>query len=281
MPYREVIRAKKLGGQFAGHSRQHAELVATSACEPFRDRLPPGQKYLDLYEYQIALGEELDRMHVQLIVIDNRHAEQRDIVRQLREKRGDRVQKLRSALLKLKSTAEGSYGPGASRAIFKEDPPRLPNDPTALYQLAKRVFDILTDPGFSLETGQPGVVIHPAVLAEGFAEPLQDLATALTELHDAESALARTQSEKDQHLEAQEIFNGKVARFYEALYDLAGLDRLSGRLRRSSHVRPETGEPGPGPAPAEDGEPAAPVAENHPSAASTEAGPEGTEEATT
>ena len=62
MPYRQVIRAKKFGGQFAAHTRQHAARVARSATEPFRDRLAPGRKYLDLEEYQVAVGDELDRL---------------------------------------------------------------------------------------------------------------------------------------------------------------------------------------------------------------------------
>jgi hypothetical protein len=88
--------------------------------------------------------------------------------------------------------------------------------------------------------------------------------------------LGHTQSEKDRQLEELETYNGNVARFYESLYVLAGYQRLAGRLRRSSHLRPDPEEPGSGPAPAGDGEPAATTAEDVPPAASDEAGEEAT-----
>lgn len=252
MPFREVIRAKKLGGQFAGHARRHARRVAESATAPFRDRLPPEREFLDLYEYQVAVGERLDQMHVDMIVIDDRHARELQIDRQLREQRDDWVFELRQALLKLKDTTEGSVGPGASRAIFHEDPPRLPNDPVALHQVAQRVYDTLTTPGFVLESGQPGVVVNPMVLAEGFERPLNGLGSTLALIHDSESETRHTQSRKDQQLEELEVYNGKVARFFESLYDLSGHERLARRLRRSTHLRLVEGDPGSGPAPAGD-----------------------------
>ena len=130
------------------------------------------------------------------------------------------------------------------------------------------------------------MVVHPAVLAEGFAGPLQGLGATLVELDDAESATRQTQSEKDKHLEELAIYIVAVARFYEALYVLAGHKRLASRLRRSSHLRPGEDEPDPGPElagePAGDGEPAAIDGEDTPPAVSTEAGEEAIqEEATT
>ncbi len=260
MPYRQVIRAKKLGGQMAGHARQHARQVAASASALFPHLLQPGQVYLDLHQFQMAVGQELERLHAELIEIDNRHAHQLEVARQLRQQRGEWDAKVRTALVKLKGTAEGAFGPGASRVIFEEDPPRLPNDSTALHQVAERAFEILTDPGFPLDSEQPGVVVNPAVLAEGFAAPLAGLGTTLKSLHDAESAIRGTQSKKDEQLLKLEAFNGNVARFYEALYVLAGEQRLAGRLRRSSHVQPGEpgdGEQGSGPVPVADAEVAA------------------------
>ncbi len=257
MPYREVIRAKKFGGRFAGHARQHAHLVATGASAPFRDQMLPDQEFPDLLQYQVFLGERLDGMHAHLTVIDNRHAFQLEVARQLRDQREHWVRRLREQLFKLKDTTDGSFRPGATRLIFQEDPPRLPNDPLALHQVAERVYQTLTAPGFALESSQPGVVVNPEVLAEGFATELHGLGATVTELQDAESAIGRTQSEKDEHLEALQAYNGNVARFYEALYVLAGQHRLARRLRRSSHLQPASGEPvddepGSGPAPATD-----------------------------
>jgi hypothetical protein len=274
MPYREVIRAKKFGGRLAGHARQHAHRVATSAAAPFRDRLPPDREFPDIHEYQLWVGEEADRMRDQVIVIDDRHAEQRQRAHKLREQRDEWVRKLRPKLVTVKNTAEGSYGPGASREIFQEDP-QLPADPVALHQLAQRAYQTLTDPEFALVSVQPGVMVNPAVLAESFAEPLNGLEAVLTQLDDTESEIKHTQSEKDEHLEELETYNRNVVRFYEAFFVLAGHPRLAKRLRPSSHVRSETGDPDSGPPPAEDGEAAA-AAGDVPPMASNEADEEAT-----
>ena len=238
MPYRQVIRAKKLGGQVAGHARRHARRVAASATAPFRDRLSPEREFLDLYEYQVAVGERLDRMREELIAIDDRHAGQLELDRQLRDQREAWYSELRAALLRLKDILDGSFGPGASRAVFQEDPPNMPDDPVALHQLGQRISDTLTDPGFDLEPAQQGVTVDPVALAGGFAVPLDGLGTTLKRLHDSESETRHTQSRKDEQLERLRGYSGKVVRFYEAFYDLAGHERLANRLRRSSHVRP-------------------------------------------
>ncbi len=237
MPYKQVIRAKKLGGQFAGHSRQHARRVATSATEPFRDRLSPDREFLDLYEYQIALGDELELRHTRLIAIVDRHDRQLERDRQLREQRDGWMADLREDLLQLKDTFDGHYGRGSARAVFQEDPPRIPDEAEAVHQLGKRVFDTLIDPGFDLEPTQQGVVVNPKLLARSFEEPLTGLGATLRVLHDSESVTRHTQSLKDTALERAEEFDGKVARFYEAFYDLAGHELLANRLRRSSHAR--------------------------------------------
>ena len=260
MPFREIIRATKLGGRLAGHSRQNARRVAKSATDPFRDQLPPDREFLDLYEHQKAVGEEIVRMRRELIAIDDRHARQQELNRQLRIQRDSRVAEMRSALVKLKDTLDGSCGPGTSREVFQEDPPRLPDDPVALHQVGQRVFDTMTAPGFELEPAQPGVVVNPRVLAEGFEAPLNALGEALERLHDGESEARHTQSQKDVLHERLETRNGKAARYFEALADLAGHEGLAKRVRQSQHARRNDDEPEAGPAPADADATAAPAA---------------------
>ncbi len=257
MPYREVIRAGKLGGRLAGHSRSNARRVAASATEPFRDRLAPGQEFLDLYQYQEGLSDELDRQDAELIAIDDRHARQQEIDRQLREQRDDWTKQLRDALIKLKSSFEGNYGPGASRKFFHELSLELPDDPKALHQLGWRVYDTLVDPLFQLEPTLDGVAVNPKTLARGFKGPLDGLGTAIQRLHHSEGETRHTQAVKDVKLAESQDFNGKVARFLEAFSDVAGHPGLAARVRRSSHARRPAVEPGSGPAPDSGPEPAA------------------------
>ncbi len=278
MPYRQVIRAKKFGGQFAAHTRQHAERVARSATEPFRDRLPPGRKHLDLEEYQVAVGDELDRLDAELTAIDDRHAAQLVRNRQLRERRDRLTTEVRETLIQIKDGAEGHYGPGSARTLFQEDPPRIPSDPVAVLQLGDRVHDALNDPGFDLQPTQPGVQVNPKVLATSLEGPLFELGATLRELHDSESLTRHTQSEKDAKLAEAEAFEGNVARFLEAFYVLAGHKRLASRLRRSSHLRAALGA---GPEePAEDGRETEAAAETATEETGEEAPEETTEEAT-
>ena len=240
MPYREVIRAGKLGGRLAGHARTNARRVAASATAPFRDRLSPEREFLDLYQYQVAVGEELDRMRAELVAIDDRHAREQERDRQLRDQRDAWVAEMRPALVNLKDTLEGSYGPGTSRKVFQEDPPRLPDDPVGVYRVAKRIFDTLIDPAFELRPAQPGVAINPRVLAESFERPLRGLGEVLERLHDSENETRHTQSQKDELLERIEVYSARVGRLYEALFEIAGYDRLAKRGHDFSPNRSET-----------------------------------------
>ncbi len=252
MPYRLVTRSRKLAGKLAGHSRRHAQRVATSAADPYRERLPAGSQTIDLEDFQTFLGQDLARFEAELRAMDDLHARQLQRVRNLRDLRRGRVRDLRESLLQLKKTSDGYWGPGADQKIFQEDP-RLPDDAAALCQLALRVYDTLTDPQFRLPSAQPGVVVNPRLLAGGFAGPLAALADVLKRLDDAESESKHTQSVKDAKLEQLGHLTGQVFRFYESLYKLAGHDRLAKRLRLSSHTRgdgePEAGAPPPESAP--------------------------------
>jgi hypothetical protein len=233
-----------MGGQFAAHTRQHARRVAESACAPFRDLLPPDREFLDLHEYQIALGDELDRRDAELTAIDDRHARQLQRDRELREQRDRLTVRLRVELFQVRDTVEGHFGDGASRSLFQEDPPRLPTDAVALLQVSQRIHHSLTDPGFDLQPQQSGVVVNPVMLASSFEETMNQLAATLVQLRDSESVTRHTQSLKEAALARTEVFHGRVARFCEAFYDLSGHHGLASRLRRSSHVRPPSGEAG-------------------------------------
>ncbi len=243
MPYRTVTNARKLASRLAGHSRKHGERVADSATRPYHRLIPDGRRYLDLYEYQIALGETVDEMRQELAAIDDRHARELQSVRNLRELRDAAVADLRESLFQLKQTLEGYFGPGGSHKIFDESP-AVPNDPEMLHQLAERIHHNLTNPEFPMpEPTQDGVVVSPRVLASSFEDPRIRLGQFLVWLHDSESESKHTQSSKDAAVEQLEKLNGKVARFFESFYDVAGHERLASRLRRSSRRRSGGSEP--------------------------------------
>ena len=248
MPFRTVTNANKLAEKLAGHSRRHSERVALSATAPYSDRLPEGLRFLDLFEYQTLLGETLAEMRTELVAIDDRHAHELQIVANLREQRDRTVSNLRELLFQLRQTLDGYFGAGKS-ALFFDEAPVIPKDPVALHQLAERIHENLIDPDFPLpEAQQEGVMVSPRVMASGFEDAMTRLGQLLVWLRDSESESKHTQSLKDAAIERLEKFNGKVGRFFEALYDIAGHERLSSRLRISRHRRsddppsPESGD---------------------------------------
>lgn len=236
MPYQQVIQAGQLGSQFAAHARQHARRVATSATEPYAHWLNPGQEFLDLYQHQMALGEKLEQLEAELFAIDHAHVDELERDRQVRLQREQWVSEVRESLLKLKSILDSSVGERTSWEIFKEDP-RLPRGAKSLRHIGQRVFDTLSDPGFTLVSSQPGVLVNAKLVAESLGGPLGELGSTLKRLAESESETKHTQSEKDVALNKLLEFDGQVARYFEALYDLAGHKLLASRLRRSSHVR--------------------------------------------
>jgi hypothetical protein len=254
MPYREVTRARKAASKFAAHARRHAQRVAESATELFGGA-PDGQEYLDLHQFQIRVGDRLDQMYERLLDDDDEHAGELQRDRELRRQRDRHLVELRELLLQLKKILDGYSGPGTAQKVFKEDP-RVPMDAAATHQLTRRVHRTLLDPEFHLQGTQDGVAVNIRVLAQSLEEPMNGLGETLVALDSSESETKHTQSEKDARLAETREYNGLVARFFEALYALAGHRRLASRLRNSSHLRPgaeppPNAEPEPGSEPDE------------------------------
>ncbi len=265
MPFRQVTRARKSAGQFAGHARQHAWWVAVALTERLGGA-PEGQQVLDVNQLQIRIGDELDRMHERLLAHDDEHAGELQTDRELRQHRDRWYAELREIVLQIKSILDAYHGPGASQKVFKEDP-RMPMDPAAMYQLTRRIHSTLSDPGFHLPGTQQGVAVNLRVLAQRLEEPMHGLGATLVALDDSQSQTKRTQSQKDALLAETVAFNGDAIRFLEALYALAGHQRLANRLRNSRHLRPgEPPEPGSEP---DEGAPAADAAGEAPAVAAT------------
>lgn len=73
--------------------------------------------------------------------------------------------------------------------------------------------------------------------------PMRRLGEVLTELPDAEAAERFSGAERSAALEEARSLAGKVSRYYQALADLAGDERLARRLRQSLAARPASHSP--------------------------------------
>ena len=235
MPRKKVTRLRKLCTLLAGHSWQQAERIAQAATDAVRHLLDDDQEVVDLLHFQLCLGELIEQRSDRLTAIDDEHASELAIDRELREERDDSAADLRERSIQQRDSMLGLFGPGGTYKIFGESPV-IPVDPVPLHQLMGRVLKHLGEETFPMPRPlQQGFTLDREAAIRDLEEPHRRLGAALKALKAAESDSKHSQSRKDEEVEEVEVFTGRVMRFYEALYDLAGFDRLSGRLRRSSH----------------------------------------------
>ncbi len=250
MPRRKVTQLRKFCALIAGHSWQHAERVSQAVIELVREWLPEELDSIDVEHLLMSLGEKLDHDRERLTEIDNQHAHELQIDRNLREARDAAAAAVRERLLQLRDSLDGLFGRGGSAKIF-EDETRIPADPVALHQLTGHVRGNLGNEAFPMpEPLQRGFKLDRKEAVKDLDEPFQRLTGALKALATTESESKHSQSLKEQEVDEVDVFTGKAVRFLEALLDLVGLDALSDRLRRSSHRAAssddESDEPDPG-----------------------------------
>ncbi len=228
-----LIKLGRTCHRLAGFARGVGRQVAAAGSEPFRTG---GRAFVDLYEFQIGLGEALEVLHADLVALDDRHAEDLQRCRELRDLRRNLVADLRAALSRWKQALSGVLGPRAVHQLLRPVE-RLPNDPAELRGVAERLFARLTDPALELPTVRPGVELDPLAMAQGFEAAMRQLGATLAELPDVEAAEQHSRTKKAEALERLGRFAGRVERFYGALYEVTGNGRLAERLRKGAAGR--------------------------------------------
>ncbi len=235
MPRRKVTQLRKFCGLLAGHSWQQAERVTAAAIELVRPVLPEGLTDVGMLDFQLALGKLLERHRGQLTAVDNRHAHELQVDRNLRQERDEKTARVRFRMVQLRDSLDGLFGPGGGAKIF-EDAPLIPTDPVALRQLTGHVIDNLGNEDFPMPRPlQEGFKLDRQGAVRDLEEPHRQLGEVLKKLEGTESDSKFSQARKDEQVDDTEVFAYKVARYKEAFYDLVGLDGLSDRVRKSSH----------------------------------------------
>ena len=243
MPRKQVTRLRKRCGRLSGHLWSQAERVTAAADDLVRPWLPNDIEIVDLLHFQLCVGERLEALREELTAIDNQHAHELQVDRNLRQERDAVTALLREHMLQLRDSLNGLFGRGGGAKIF-EDAMLIPPDPVALHQLAGHVRDNLADEEFPMpEPVEQGFTLDRAAAVRALDVPYQRLGTVLKRLAQTESESKYSQSEKNALVTGAAVFTGKADRFLEALYDLVGLDGLSDRVRRSSR-RAANDEPG-------------------------------------
>ncbi len=235
MPRKKVTRLRKFCGQLAGHSWRRAERVTAAAVELLRPVLPDDAGVLTALDFLLYLGELLEKHRGELTSVDNQHNHELQVDHNLRQERDAATAKARFAMLGLRDSLDGLFGPGGGRKIF-EDAPAVPNDPMALHQLMGHVIDNLGNEQFPMPRPlQEGFSLDREGAVRDLQEPYQRLSGVLTGLEGTQSDSKFSQTRKDGQVEDTEVFAYKVARYFEAYFDLVNLDGLSDRVRNSSH----------------------------------------------
>ncbi len=235
MPQRMVTQLEADCEGLAAAASGHNPLVSERLTDLWRSNIPKGQKVINITQIQSCLADDLLHRRDRLV------GDSRSVVSGLTAnrvqvtERDSSVEELREKLFQARSTFEGVYGAGSSFKIF-EHAPLIPTQPRQLRHLAQVVVGNLTSPDFELPpVREEGVTIDPVALARGIEKPLRKMEAAISALDDKRRDYDQSLQRKGSSMTGTQAMVGRSARFLEALYDLAGFEVLSDRVRPSSH----------------------------------------------
>ena len=167
--------------------------------------------------------------------LEEHEAVQRSALRklkQLRVRRDNLQENLYAKLLRIRMTFEDAYGQGTA-AIYLGLEPRLSEvEPQALRRQARETAEILRDPKLAPpEALVAGIWENPEQYADQIREALAPFQTSLDEIESQKREVEKAQEAKTELLaELNHRLNWSI-RFFEAVYQLAGLGFHADRLR--------------------------------------------------
>ncbi len=218
----------------AGIDRERNEKAQQGIIERCSDVIPEGTVSLTVEEAQYYISRQIDHdMELARLSDDDNVGGEVEVLgsRLLRDESYAEVYRL---MIKAKQGVQALFD---SRAVSRLLGParEVPADPVRLYQVADRCRRWLSDPEIELGEGLEAFNFDPAALVAGMEDPVARLRTALETLQaDAKDGVDRLKAKRG-NLERLRQLVGMSARFYEALYDLAGMEFESDRIRQSSH----------------------------------------------
>ncbi|MCP3963546.1 MAG: hypothetical protein GY719_37395 [bacterium] len=237
MSSKQINNLGKLGSRVAAatsdprrNRRAMAGVIARCA-----DVVPEGTTSITLEEAQHYLGRQLEHEIRAVRGLDDDHVETLIDSRDTRRERDDASAETYGVMLNTRRAFEALFGEGSGIRLLGLDI-RVPDDPRRLYQTADRCRRWLRDPARPLPAVQvPGWRFEREELAAGLDGPLQRLDRALEALPVDEKESVDTLVSKLISMRRLDQLIGRVARLMESLYDVAGMEGESDRLRLSSH----------------------------------------------
>lgn len=180
------------------------------------------------------LRRELTTAREDLVAADQRHLAELDNDRELRSRRDEVVNDLRSDFGQLRDTFRGLFGPDDAAKLALEGPTE--REPATVLRVAQDVVLRLRDPAIALS--QPrfqGFTVDTEALVAQLEPKTAELSAIFDELNRQARAAEVTQRQKNLAMEAFDATFLRIARLLEAIFELAGLSDLAARVRPSTH----------------------------------------------
>ncbi len=255
MATKMVSMAVKLGRRVAAASvdRARNQRAVSGVIELCSDVLPPGTTSLTLEEAQYYVGRQIAHGIDRLQEGDDEHLGRQVELNGERQVRDRAYTQLYGLTLAAVRIVEIAHGPESRQKLLGPER-EVPTDPVRLHQTARRCRRWLLESRFVLSAGQLDFLeFDPQGMAQNMEDPLQTLGASLEVLPEEEKHAVDSLADKVRRKQKLDRLVGRGARFLEALYDLAGMEFESDRIRQTSHQasRP-TDNPAPGETPTQE-----------------------------
>ncbi len=237
-----------MASKMVTNQRKQCLLVSSAALESsryprvqegllrrFADVLPEGVTDLTVTQVQELLGQELEALNDRTITDDNQHFRELVTDYELRNRRDKLLSIVREKMLRFRNIFGGSFGPESSILLFGTVDQRIPTDATTTHQTGIRMVDWLRDPTLAAPDEVAGVVIDREAMAQSLEPDVKALGQTLVALGKERNTSVDSLVSKRRSLGNLGGLTDQGGRFMEALYDLAGMDEESDRVRLSSH----------------------------------------------
>ncbi len=237
MATKMVSRAVKLGRRVAAATadRGRNQRIVQGVIELCSDVLPPGKTSLTLEEAQFYVGRQIEHDLGRLQEGDDEHLGRQVELSEERRVRDRAYAQLYGLILQVLRIVEIAHGPESRQKLLGPER-EVPTDPVRLHQTARRCQRWLLESRFELPAGQLDFLqLDPLAMAHSMEDPLHRLGTSLATLPEEEKHAVDSLGTKVRRMQSLDRKVGRGARFLEALYDLAGMEFESDRIRQSSH----------------------------------------------
>ncbi len=241
MASKQVRNLWQLGARVAASTAEEErnDKAMRGLIERCADAVPEGATSLTVAEAQHCVGRQIEVETARLRAGDDDHVRTLVGVDAQRQARNQAVTEVYGVVLRTKGAFELVFGPGSSVKVLGLDT-TVPTDPLRLFQTAERSCQWLRDPQTELpEVELPGFTFDREAMAAGLDGPVERLGTALAVLPQEEKHSVDTLVVKLAAMQRLDELIGRGARWLEALYDVAGMEEESDRIRQSSHGSPQ------------------------------------------